>query len=242
MNMAPSKAIKAPPAGDIATSLVKALDLLSALSHEPDGISVRGLVDRFQQPRSSLVRIAQTLVAYGLVEKADGVYRVTEGFRDWASADGSLSLRRRFRPVLEDLSRELGELVVLGVIDGKKVRFVDYIESPSAVRVSPDPLKRHALPLTAMGKLYLSVRPDLVRELGLSARQRGEIVDAARDGLAWNRGGTDPDLVVLALWAAGTNPSSPMIGVSWPAFRFTEAKGQSAIRQIRKILQAHQTL
>ena len=53
----------------LATSLFKALDLLGLLNARTSGIGIAGIVEEMGLPRSSLLRMLDSLAHYGFVER-----------------------------------------------------------------------------------------------------------------------------------------------------------------------------
>ncbi len=103
----------------LATSLFKALDTLNLLSSRSDGALIGEVVSEMGLPRSSLIRILDSLMHYGLVERSlERRYRVTSKFRDWRSEDRDEQLVSKYRPLLRKIADEVGEMAVLGRLQG----------------------------------------------------------------------------------------------------------------------------
>jgi len=216
----------------LATSLFKALDILSAVALNPRGVTMAELTRALSLPRTTILRILQSLEVYGLIEHENHAFRVTPRFHAWTSADPFAELRQRMRPRLERLSREFRELIVLGVAEGNRLRHVDYVEWEHQVVVRPGLAQRYPLHRSAMGKLLLSQRPDLCVRLASDGRLRKEIAQAHETGHAWNREETERGIIAVAAWAEPVSPLSSMISVSWPTSRFSERKAAQALRAI----------
>jgi DNA-binding IclR family transcriptional regulator len=219
------------PSRQLATSLFKALDVLSAVAQNASGVTMADLTHTLPLPRTSILRILQSLETYGLIEREGRSFRVTSGFHAWTSPDPCAALRQRMRARLERLSRELKELIVLGVAEGNRLRHVDFVEFEHQLVVRPGLVLRHPLHRSAMGKLLLSQRPDLCARLK-DAALLSEIDEARRVGHAWNRGETESGIIAVAAWAEPASPISAMIAVNWPTFRFSESKAVIALRAI----------
>lgn len=221
---------------DISTTVVKALDLLTALAGQPAGSTLPELALTLNQPRTNVVRLLQTLQVYGLVETEDRRWRVAAAFHRWApSDDRHEALRRRYRHVLEAMAEQTGELVLLGLHEGNGIVHLDYIESDQRIRVAPAPGTRHVLTRNALGKLALSRRPDLAGRIR-DPRLQAELAEIRRTGVAWNREDTVQGMIALAVPGFVNTPTEPMLAVAWPAFRFTERKAREAVRRTRGIL------
>lgn len=221
------------PSRHLATSLIKGLDILGLVARHPDGLSLREMGEMLPMPRTSILRVLVTLEHYGLVERDARMFLPSAQFRRWSSGDPDRVLREKHHAALESVSVATGELAILGVLDGGKLRHVDHVESGQVIRIDPHLSTAHALETAAMGKLYLSQRTDLATRIK-DARLRDEITAAGRAGVGWNREESTPGVIAVAAWIGKPSPSTPVVSVSWPAFRFTEAKAAEAVKAIRR--------
>lgn len=216
-----------------ATSLIKALDLLTVLARRAEGLTAPELVARLRLPRTSILRLLATLEYYGLVAHEGRRWRTTERFHEWGRCDTHDELKRRYHDALRTIAARVGELVELGVGEGGGVRYIDWVQANHPITVDPRKSSLHPLHRTATGKLVLAQRPDLAAAVR-DARLRAEIAEAGRVGVAWNRQESDPNIVAVATWAAPPGPTAPVICVKWPFFRFTESAAQRALAAIRR--------
>lgn len=223
---------------DTSSSLIKALDVLTLLADHSDGIALPDLVTASGFPRSTVVRAVNTFCYYGLATRQGRQIILTQAFTEMTGTGRYQALRRRYRPVLESIAVTIHELVLLGIQDGHAIVHLDYIEGDQAVRVAPAPQTRHRLEQSAMGKLALSRRPDLLKDISDPKLHR-ELLKAKREKVAWNRGQSDPDMIALACPGFRNVPAEPIIAVAWPSFRFTEEQGRHAIVMIKEAIKAH---
>lgn len=206
----------------LATSLFKALDLLGLLNARTSGIGIAGIVEEMGLPRSSLLRMLDSLAHYGFVERDEArVYRVTSKFRDWRLEDGDERLKTRHRSLMRRIADEVGEMAVLGRLQGRRILHVSHEEPDCRVRVIPPEGRTFAIDRMAMGKLILSQRPDLVPN-DCSEGLLAEITKAGKEGFAWNRGESEEGIIAWGIWLGEPSPLTPMLAVTWPDFRFSE--------------------
>lgn len=218
------------------TSLVKGLDILTVLGANPEGLTIPALVEAMNLSRSTVIRVLDTLLAYGLVERSGRKVRCSASFVHWARNDRHVADRRRYRAVLQGMAREIGELVLVGVLEGSSVVHLDYIEADHAVRVAPAPHTRHNLRVNALGKLALSRRPDLAQRWERSDPAFTRQLQTVREtGVAWNREESTPGVIAVATDGFSNAATEPMLAVAWPTFRFSEAKAREAIKVIRRL-------
>ena len=83
----------------------------------------------------------------------------------------------------------------------------------------------------AMGKLALTVRPDLLPDKP-TPHLKKEIQAAEEEGSAWNRGDSEDGIIAWGTWLGDPSPLTPMLAVTWPDFRFSE----KALRKVKKLL------
>ncbi len=216
----------------LATSLFKALDTLNCVSAHAEGVGIAAIVAEMGLPRSSVIRILDSLIFYGLVER-DGEkrYRVTPKFRDWRREDRDDQLVAAYRPLMRRIADEVGEMAVLGRLRGRQIYHIHYEEPDCRVRVTPPVGRNFPIETMAMGKLALSQRPDLAPS-ALSKRARSEIAEAGRLGFAWNRGESEDGIVAWGTWLEAASPLAPMIAVTWPDFRFSDA----ALKKVKRLV------
>ena len=220
----------------LATSLFKALDVLTLVSSRASsGVLIAEVVEGMALPRSSIIRMLDSLIHYGLVERLPNRrYVVTTKFYDWKAEDVSGQWVRQFDPLMKKLTKEVGEMTVLGRLVGRRIEHLHYVEPEIRVRVTPPVGRNFQIHTMAMGKLALTVRPDLFPDT-VSARLKKEIKAAAEEGCAWNRGDSEDGIIAWGTWLGDPSPLTPMLAVTWPDFRFSE----KALRKVKKILREH---
>jgi len=211
-----------------ATSLFKALDLLTLLSSRGRRMSVAHIVDVMGLLRSSILRLLDSLIHYGLVDRdSERQYYVTTKFQHWRMADLNEQQIARYRPAMQRISMEVEEMALLGRFEGRSIRYLHCEEPKRRVRVSPPMGKRYDLEVTAMGKLIMSQRPDLIPH-NCSEKLKREIEEAGRLHYAWNIRESEPDIITWATWLGNASVLTPLLVVGWPDSRYTEASLQKA--------------
>jgi DNA-binding IclR family transcriptional regulator len=129
---------------------------------------------------------------------------------------GSLNVREQARPMMEELSSELGETVHLGVLEGNQVRYVDAVESERALRVVARTGTLVPAHCTSLGKALLSLMTDQQvaelypasaepfaartdRSITTQAKLMKEVSKARARGYALNAGETEDDVGSVAV-------------------------------------------
>gem|GEM_PF-499802 len=222
---------------NLATSLFKGLDLLGVLSvRSEEGAGITELVDDMGLPRTSVLRMLDSLIHYGLVGRdSERRYRVTDKFREWRMEDEQERLIAEHRPLLRRIADEVGEMAALGRLQGRRIRHLHWEEPDCRVRVMPPGGRSFEIERMAMGKLALSQRPDLVPAKS-SPVTLAEIEEAGRLGYAWNRGESEEGIVAWGTWLGEPSPLALMLAITWPEFRYSDAalgKAKSILKEWR---------
>jgi IclR family transcriptional regulator, acetate operon repressor len=221
---------------DTASTVLKALDTLTILSGDLNGLPLPELAQALNQPRSNVVRLLGSLRGYGLVAREGRNWKVTAAFHEWsAPPDRYAALRQRYRPIIEEIAAGTEELVLIGLHEGNGVVHLDYVESDHRIRVAPAPVTRHNLRHNAMGKLALSRRSDLSVKFRDSSLQK-ELEQIRQTGVAWNREETVRGMIAMAVPGITNSPTEPIIVVAWPTLRFSENVAAQARRIIRSAI------
>jgi IclR family transcriptional regulator, KDG regulon repressor len=168
----------------LATSLIKALRVLYALEHSPEGRGVTDLARTLDLPKSAVHRLLVTFQELGFVQQQhDSRYILGPGLaRLGLQAADMFTPRRVARPYLETLAQEIGETVFLGLLVQDQVLVVDKVEHGQVLRVSP--ALGTVLPLhrTALGKVLLAFRPTPERQQYLQALESANRVTSPEWG------------------------------------------------------------
>ena len=136
-------------------------DLLDLLQEAPEGVSLIRAAEVTSLPKSSAFRYLATLEARRYAERipVSGDYRLGSAFLPM-QAHQLDTLVRRAHPYLEELCDRLEETVVLGVLEGHQVMFLDLVESPRTVRVASRRGDRYPLHSSAVGKAIAATLPE----------------------------------------------------------------------------------
>jgi len=220
---------------NLATSLFKGLDVLFLISGYPDGIDIPTIVRLIQQPRSSTVRILDSLEYYGLIDRRRRQYFPADRLRLLVGSDPRRALEIEYHRVLERINEGIGELVVLSRLEGRNIIPLAAIEGKYRVSVKPNIGKAYPAETTAMGKIILSLRSDIFRS-NCPKRLREELELAREHHLAFNFDESEPDLVAIGTWLDVPAPTSPVVSIAWPSFRFTRKEAENAIAVLRTSL------
>lgn len=138
----------------------RAVRLLVALAEAgATGAGLGDLADKVGVNKSTAYRALATLRAHSFAMQSDGTGRYRLGPSAIALGDvfwGSDNLPVAVHPALVALSREVGELVHLGVMTDDQVLYVDKVEPERAIRVWSSVGQRAPAATTSMGRALLA--------------------------------------------------------------------------------------
>jgi DNA-binding IclR family transcriptional regulator len=199
-----------------ATSLVKALRVLTALEGYPAGRGVTDIARALDLPKSAVHRLLVTFQACGFVRQLPQSSRYAFGpglARLGLRALETCTPQAVARPYLEELAQQVNESIFLGILCEDGILVVDKVERSQALRLSPALGTTLPLQHTALGQIWLafcapSQRDKLLATLGpaasaipagqLLAGLRRDLAVIAQQGFAVNIETWLPDLCCLA--------------------------------------------
>lgn len=128
--------------------------------------------------KSTVYRLLSTLKEANFVYQDENSKQYSLGaFVSWLSAKylEKNEVRKVAHPLLETFSRQIGETVHLGILDGLEVMYVDKINGQSAVVMASQVGERVPIHCTALGKALIAYQPEskwheYVEQCGLPMR------------------------------------------------------------------------
>ncbi|WP_238431304.1 IclR family transcriptional regulator [Streptomyces cavernae] len=220
------------PNGTGVRSVRRALDILNLLSEERPAITLREITDATGLPKTTVLRLVQTLEESGLLWSDNGGFIAGPGLWRWAYlARSQWEIPRETRKVMRDLADRLGETVNIFVARDLHRVCVAHEDSPHPLRHVVDIGDEQPLWAGASSKILLRDAPDaLLRRVALASphgeghveQLRTSAQEAARRGHAVSNSEWDEGLTAVAVPIAG--PKGAVIAslsVSGPDHRFS---------------------
>ncbi|MEA2936588.1 MAG: IclR family transcriptional regulator, regulon repressor [Alphaproteobacteria bacterium] len=159
------------------SSVATATRVLKAFTEDEDEIGISELARRLGIAKSTVHRLAATLMSEGMLEqdRASGKYKLGIAlFRLGALVRRRMTVSNEARPYLYELREKTNESVHLAVPDGTEIMYVYNLESTHAIRMRSDIGVRKPAYCTAEGQAMLAFQPqaatDAVIAAGLPAR------------------------------------------------------------------------
>jgi IclR family transcriptional regulator, KDG regulon repressor len=159
------------------SSVATAIALLKSFSEDEVDIGVSTLARRLGIAKSTVHRLATTLVSEGMLEQnpENGKYRLGIAlFGLGALVRRRMDVSTEAKPYLFDLRETTGETVHLAILDRAEIMYVYNLESMQAIRMRSDIGVRKPASCTAEGLAILAFQPAAVIDdllaRGLKAR------------------------------------------------------------------------
>lgn len=226
-------------------SLLRALDILTALAGSDRPLTLSEIVARTGFSRTAAYNVITTYEIRGLVRR-DSQNRYDLGwglFELGEQARSRSDLSDAARPVVEDLAESTGETVLLGVLDQASVIYVEKAESRRSIRMVEAPGRRLPLHESVTGLVLLAHAAPTFRDRylagvgaggGTSPQQLLETTEAIRaSGFATSVQDLDPDLTSASVPVHGPlgDPIAALT-VAGPASRLTRDRIEEFVPEI----------
>jgi IclR family KDG regulon transcriptional repressor len=234
-------------------SLRKAIRVLECFSLQEPRLPLTDIARKVGLPLSTAHRILTTLRTVGIVEQEGDrdLYRLGLKLLELGSMVlANMEVHREALPCIEELVRETGETVHLGVFDGSQVVSIEKMDSPHGLASHVTIGKGAPAYCTGVGKALLAFQPEAVVErvcrLGLTAstpqtitdpvKLRKELAQVRALGYAVDNAEHQPDVRCVA--APIRNHSGNVVAslsISGPASRIPRSRITSLATRVREV-------
>lgn len=166
-------------------SVERALQILSCFTMEANNLSVKEISAKLLLPKSTVVRLLQTLKSKRFIEQDDQTQLYQLGFKVFELGNvyaSSIDLKRVALPLMNALNEETQETVSLNVLDGYNRVCIDKVESNQQIRNFIKVGGRSELCYGASGKIlfsYLTIVEQklIMQQEGLDQGQQKKLLD-----------------------------------------------------------------
>ncbi|HWG06278.1 MAG TPA: IclR family transcriptional regulator [Beijerinckiaceae bacterium] len=242
----PARAVEAPPAVSSRreagpkrlSSVATAVRLLKSFSEGEAEIGITSLAKRLGVAKSTVYRLATTLVAEGMLEQNRENERYRLGialFGLGALVRQRMNVSTEARPYLFDLREATNETVHLALLEGADILYVYDLESNQAIRMRANLGQRKPALATAEGRAMLAFLPDTLDEIirrdaqspksfGDVSKLHATLEEVRREGFAREDQESEPGMRSVAAPirnAAGMVVAA--VGVAGPVQRLSDA-------------------
>jgi DNA-binding IclR family transcriptional regulator len=141
----------------------RALAMLEAVAHGPEGLSNAEISRKLQIPKSSASYILRTLETQGYLKRDvnDGKYHV--GLKILSLSRGALSgidVREVALPIMRNLVEKTGLTCHLAILDGAEAVYIEKVEPPGFIRMDTWVGRRMRVHATSVGKALVAYVPE----------------------------------------------------------------------------------
>src|ERR1700756_411727 len=141
----------------------RALAMLEAVAHEPEGLSNADISRKLQIPKSSASYILRTLETQGYLNRDEnsGKYRV--GLKILSLSRGALSgidVREVALPIMRHLVEKTSLTCHLAILDGPEAVYIEKVEPPGFIRMDTWVGRRMRVHATSVGKALVAHIPE----------------------------------------------------------------------------------
>ena len=238
---------------DVLKSLRKSIRVMGCFSLEEPRLALSEIARRAELPLSTAHRILATLREAGLVEQEGerDLYRLGPKLFELGSMVlANMEVHREALPFIEELSRESGETVHLGVFDGSRVVSIEKMDSSHGLASNITVGKGAPAYCTAVGKALLAFQPDPVvehvcqqglvrytpRTITDSARLRKELEKVRSSGYAVDDGEHQPGLRCVAAPIRNYSGNAiASLSISGPAIRISKEAIPTLAQRVREV-------
>lgn len=216
----------------------KAVRVLEALARASSAVSLAELSTSTKLPKPTLHRLLASLSTHDLVEQvADGRYGLGVGLvRLGLGALRVEPLVRLARSELERAARAFGETFFLVGARAGRLVVLDKVEGTGVLRAAPSVGAEVPVDVTASGRLYLGLAPELLSESARAKRVPKRAIErAVARGYDLNEAEWIPGLVVIAAPVFAQKRMFGTVACAGAATQLCGERRDEAIRKTRNI-------
>lgn len=202
--------------------------ILETVAGASGGVRLSALADVLDAPKTSVHGLVKGLVATGYLREQRGAYLIGPAVSALL-APPDARLAAAARPQMQRLRERFDETVMLAVLVGDSVVYLDSVESGRLIRYSAPLRTRRPIYPTSSGKCLLAHQSTTHRDAYLDEhidpadrdRVLGELDTVAAEGVARNRGETVPDVTAVAGIILAGHPAAA-VAIAGPTDRVTD--------------------
>lgn len=223
-------------------SLEKGLQILEVIANSSNGVRVKDISERIEEPVSNLSLFINSLVNTGFVSRDSntGKYFISQKITDIAEkikrAQSSL-LKENALDSMKRLKDEFNENVLLATMRGNDIHFIQRIQSDRSIQILHNSDIYYPPHVTAGGKAILAFLPEELLNKYLAdglyhkftekslinpAMLREELEIIKQKGYAVNKGEYEEEVLAVAAPIFNESKVLGSIVVQFPRFRYSE--------------------
>jgi len=137
----------------------RALAMLEAVAHEPEGLSNAEISRKLQMPKSSASYILRTLETQGYLNRDEGSGKYRVGLKILSLSRGALSgidVREVALPIMRHLVEQTNLTCHLAILDGPEAVYIEKVEPTGFIRMDTWVGRRMRVHATSVGKALVA--------------------------------------------------------------------------------------
>ncbi|MGO4889874.1 IclR family transcriptional regulator [Anaerobacillus sp. MEB173] len=166
-------------ASDSNRTLEKGLEMLFQFTERQPVLAVKDIMTLLDLPRSTAYRLLDTLKSKDLIQECgSGRYSLGLSILQLAKvATAGMDLLQLATPIMESLSEETGETVILSGVVNNKAICIDRIESTQAIKLTFERGRLHPLHAGASAKVLLAFMDKENQQKVLQQLKKEQLID-----------------------------------------------------------------
>lgn len=226
-------------------SVRRTMEILQYIAQNGNNVRLQDIAQSLQLEKTTVHNFLKSLTELGYIQqdKLSPRYQLSDKMHMLMPPEVSVvSLKQRFKPALEKIMERTGETSYLSVQMGSYIRHELKCDPDRRVRISLELGKDVTVMNSAIGNVFMAYSPHLrdhiLRTLDdIEAEKLRKRLDmVAEKGYADDFERLEKELNCIALPVFDQKRLVAAIGVSGPAFRFTETQMLKAVEVIKDYL------
>lgn len=226
-------------------SVQRTMEILQYIAQNGNNVRLQDIAQSLQLEKTTVHNFLKSLTELGYIQqdKLSPRYQLSDKMHMLMPPEISVvSLKQRFKPALEKIMERTGETSYLSIQMGSYIRHELKCDPDRRVRISLELGKEVTVMNSAIGNVFMAYSPHLrnhiLRTLDEPAAEKlSKRLDlVAEKGYADDFERLEKELNCIALPVFDQKRLVAAIGVSGPAFRFTETQMLKAVEIIKDYL------
>lgn len=226
-------------------SVKRTMEILLYIAQNGNKVRLQDIAQHLQIEKTTAHHFLKSLVELGYIVKDElsPRYQLSDKMHMLMPPEISvLSLKQRFKPVLQEITERTGETSYLSVQMGSYIRHELKCDPDRNVRISLELGKEFTVMNSAIGNVFMAYS-DHLREHILRALEPGDAFQLSKrldtvtgNGYADDFERLEKELNCIAVPVFEQKRLVAAIGVSGPAFRFTKEEMMKVVQVIQEYL------
>ncbi len=143
-------------------SVDKAIDILDVFTLSKPALTIEEIIKLTGLPKTTAYRLLYSLERRGIIhyDSSSATYKLgLQLFRYYRILSASLDILTVATPILKDLQREIGQTVLMSLLEGENMVYVFKKESEAGLKYSSSVHESKPITYGVVGKVYMAYKP-----------------------------------------------------------------------------------